>query len=159
MPLHRAGFLSKYSRLDICGSIKYRLEEEAFPLGLWLSFFWTTWPFHEFSQSQRRHNPVMPRPGWMEAWESWFMVRAHSCLHKSSLMYLSENFAFLKVYVSSRQFSLAVWNMCRALSPFCLVWLGREVTRRESSGPGLGGAWDVTLGYFFHQYMVQYRVT
>ena len=26
MPLHRAGFLSKYSRLDICGSIKYRLE-------------------------------------------------------------------------------------------------------------------------------------
>ena len=26
MPLHRAGFLPKYSRLDICGSIKYRLE-------------------------------------------------------------------------------------------------------------------------------------
>ena len=26
MPLHRAGFLPKYTRLGICGSIKYRLE-------------------------------------------------------------------------------------------------------------------------------------
>ena len=26
MPLHRAGFLPKYTRLGICGNIKYRLE-------------------------------------------------------------------------------------------------------------------------------------
>lgn len=55
---------------------------------------------------------TQPSPGRVrtEARESWFVVRAHSCFYKSSLMCLSEKFAFLKVSVS-RQFSLFVWNM------------------------------------------------
>lgn len=90
--------------------------------------FWTTCPFQEVLAGPVLPQPSDPRSGWTEARESWFTVRAHSCLHKSSLMCLSEKFAFLKAHVSSRRFSLSSEICHGALSQFCLVWLGGEAT-------------------------------
>lgn len=95
----------------------------AFSLGLWLSF---SWPQALPTRTSATTSPVILRPCGAEVWESWFVVGVHSCLHKS-LMCLSEKFALLKVYVSSRRFSLSVWNMSwgsQSILPGLAGWRG-----------------------------------